>query len=353
MRKLLSTLVVLSFLVHGNVMVTQSRQQQASAEAERRVEALLKQLTLEEKVDLLGGTDGFFVRGVERLKLPRLKMADGPGGVRNFGPATAMPSGIALAATWNTALAERVGTEIGRDARAKGVHFLLRPRRQHLPRADERAQLRILRRRPVPCRAHRRRLHPRRAVAERLGHHQALHGQQLGVRPPQHGLRDRRARDARNLHARLRGRRARGARRRRHGLLQPRQRRARVAEQAPADRRGEDRVGLRRRDDVRLVRHLRRRGGGQRRAGFGDAGAGAHEPEESAAGHRAGQGLGRDHRRQGAPHPPSGRALRLARPRPDRPLRPALQPAGPARRARSRARGDGAPEERGRAVAAR
>ncbi|HZB44465.1 MAG TPA: glycoside hydrolase family 3 C-terminal domain-containing protein, partial [Pyrinomonadaceae bacterium] len=90
-------------------------------------EALLKQLTLEEKVDLLGGTDGFFVRGVERLKLPRLKMADGPGGVRNFGPATAMPSGIALAATWNTALAERVGTEIGRDARAKGVHFLLGP----------------------------------------------------------------------------------------------------------------------------------------------------------------------------------------------------------------------------------
>ncbi|HEX6624714.1 MAG TPA: glycoside hydrolase family 3 C-terminal domain-containing protein, partial [Pyrinomonadaceae bacterium] len=98
-----------------------------SAEAERRVEALLKQLTLEEKVDLLGGTDGFFVRGVERLKLPRLKMADGPGGVRNFGPATAMPSGIALAASWNTQLAERVGTEIGRDARSKGVHFLLGP----------------------------------------------------------------------------------------------------------------------------------------------------------------------------------------------------------------------------------
>ena len=54
-------------------------------------------------------------------------MADGPIGVRNFGPATAMAGGIALAATWNPALAERVGAELGRDARAKGVHFLLGP----------------------------------------------------------------------------------------------------------------------------------------------------------------------------------------------------------------------------------
>jgi beta-glucosidase len=84
-------------------------------------------MTLEEKIDMLGGTDDFFVRGFPRLDLPRLKMADGPLGVRNFGPATAMAGGVALAATWNTQLAGRVGTEIGRDARAKGVHFLLGP----------------------------------------------------------------------------------------------------------------------------------------------------------------------------------------------------------------------------------
>src|SRR6266404_7571703 len=59
--------------------------------------------------------------------MTRLKMADGPIGVRNFGPATAMAGGIALAATWNLPLAERVGTEIGRDARSKGVNFLLGP----------------------------------------------------------------------------------------------------------------------------------------------------------------------------------------------------------------------------------
>ena len=94
---------------------------------EQRVEAILKQMTLEEKIDLLGGTDGFFVRDVKRLGVPRMRMADGPVGVRNFGPATAMAGGVALAATWNAQLAERVGTEIGRDARAKGVHFLLGP----------------------------------------------------------------------------------------------------------------------------------------------------------------------------------------------------------------------------------
>ena len=100
---------------------------QSSAELERRVDSILNQMTLEEKLGLLGGVDGFFIREVQRLQLPRLKMADGPIGVRNFGPATAFAGGVTLAATWNPALAELVGTELGRDARAKGVHFLLAP----------------------------------------------------------------------------------------------------------------------------------------------------------------------------------------------------------------------------------
>src|SRR5215470_6059160 len=98
-----------------------------SAEIEPRIDSILGQMTIEEKIDLLGGVDDFYVRGVPRLGVPRLKMADGPLGVRNYGPATTMAGGIALAATWNPDLAERVGTEIGRDARAKGVHFLLGP----------------------------------------------------------------------------------------------------------------------------------------------------------------------------------------------------------------------------------
>src|SRR6266446_6613081 len=106
-------------------------QKQASSvppsDIENKINSILHEMTLEEKIDLLGGTDGFFARGIPRLNLRRLKMADGPIGVRNFGPATAMAGGIALAATWNLPLAERVGTEIGRDARAKGVNFLLGP----------------------------------------------------------------------------------------------------------------------------------------------------------------------------------------------------------------------------------
>jgi beta-glucosidase len=96
-------------------------------EVESRVASILGQMTIEEKIDLLGGVDFFYLPGVPRLGVPRLRMADGPYGVRNDGPATAFASGIGLAATWNVALAERVGVEFGRDARAKGVHFLLAP----------------------------------------------------------------------------------------------------------------------------------------------------------------------------------------------------------------------------------
>jgi len=99
----------------------------ASSDAEARVDAILEQMTIEEKIDLLGGVDFFYLRGVPRLGVPRLRMADGPMGVRNDGPATAFGGGIALAATWNPALVERVGVEFGRDARAKGAHFLLAP----------------------------------------------------------------------------------------------------------------------------------------------------------------------------------------------------------------------------------
>ena len=98
-----------------------------SGEVESRVASILGKMTLEEKVDLLGGVDFFYLRGVPRLGVPPLRMADGPFGVRNDGPATSFASGIGLAASWNPALAEGVGTEFGRDARAKGVHFLLAP----------------------------------------------------------------------------------------------------------------------------------------------------------------------------------------------------------------------------------
>ena len=99
----------------------------ASPEIEKKVDAILGKMTLEQKIDLLGGMNFFDVRGYPELGLPLLHTADGPIGVRNDGPATTMAGGISLASTWDVALAQRVGEQIGRDARAKGKHFMLGP----------------------------------------------------------------------------------------------------------------------------------------------------------------------------------------------------------------------------------
>jgi len=98
----------------------------SQADGEARVDSLLKQLSLEEKIDLIGGVDAFYIREIPHIHLPRLKMSDGPVGVRNYGPSTAV-GGVALAAAWDPELAQRVGSIFGEDARARGVHFLLGP----------------------------------------------------------------------------------------------------------------------------------------------------------------------------------------------------------------------------------
>ena len=98
-----------------------------SPQIEQKIEAVLSKMTLEQKIDLIGGINTFDVRGYPHLGLPLLHTADGPVGVRNDGPATTMAGGISLASTWDPELAKRVGEQIGRDARAKGKHFLLGP----------------------------------------------------------------------------------------------------------------------------------------------------------------------------------------------------------------------------------
>src|SRR6476659_7969289 len=127
MRRLCSIAALIFSIVFSASAQAPAPSFRSSAELERRVDSILNQMTLEEKLDLLGGVDGFFIRDIPRLNLPRLRMADGPVGVRNFGPATAFAGGVTLTATWNPTLAELVGTELGRDSRAKGVHFLLAP----------------------------------------------------------------------------------------------------------------------------------------------------------------------------------------------------------------------------------
>jgi beta-glucosidase len=91
-----------------------------------RAAGMLRQLSLEEKIDLIGGVDDFYIREIKHIGLPRLKMSDGPIGVRNYGPSTSF-GGIGLAATWDPELARRMGEVVGQDARARGVHFMLGP----------------------------------------------------------------------------------------------------------------------------------------------------------------------------------------------------------------------------------
>ncbi len=98
-----------------------------SSSVEQRVNSMLSRMTLEQKIDYIGGVNGYSVRALPGFGVPPFLTADASMGVRNYGPATAMPGGIGLAATWDPALAERMGTQIGRDARAKGVNFLLGP----------------------------------------------------------------------------------------------------------------------------------------------------------------------------------------------------------------------------------
>jgi beta-glucosidase len=97
------------------------------------VDNLLGQMTLEEKVSMLAGTNMWYTVPIERLGIPSLKMSDGPNGARGAGgftvavKATCFPAGIALSSTWNTNLIERVGQGLARETKAKGANILLAP----------------------------------------------------------------------------------------------------------------------------------------------------------------------------------------------------------------------------------
>jgi beta-glucosidase len=94
---------------------------------EQRVDAMIAKLTLQQKLELIGGLDSMFIRAEPSAAFPTLKMSDGPEGVRTWGPDTAYAGGIGLAASWDPALATKMGESIGKDARSRGVHFLLGP----------------------------------------------------------------------------------------------------------------------------------------------------------------------------------------------------------------------------------
>jgi beta-glucosidase len=107
---------------------------------ERQIDALMEQMTLEEKVSLCHAGSKFAVAAIPRLGIPEFWMSDGPHGVRHeicrdsWDPvdteedrSTYLPTGIALAATWNPELARRFGTVLGAEARHRGKDIILGP----------------------------------------------------------------------------------------------------------------------------------------------------------------------------------------------------------------------------------
>ena len=101
-----------------------------------RVDKLLSQMTIEEKISLLHGTGedlakqvgapGYWA-GLPRLGIPYMRFADGPQGLATYSPSTGMISELGLAATFSTDDAKQNGVIIGRDARALGIDTVLEP----------------------------------------------------------------------------------------------------------------------------------------------------------------------------------------------------------------------------------
>ena len=107
---------------------------------EKRIEKLIKKMTLEEKVGLLHGNSKFYVAGVERLGIPEWSLSDGPHGVRaeinrhdwayagwTNDSASYFPTGTAFAAAWSPELAYRRGEVLGEEARWRKKDVLLGP----------------------------------------------------------------------------------------------------------------------------------------------------------------------------------------------------------------------------------
>ncbi|HLH49199.1 MAG TPA: glycoside hydrolase family 3 C-terminal domain-containing protein [Roseiarcus sp.] len=118
-----------------------------SLPASQRAQLALDQFSQQEKLSLTHGVLGApwghepkpagaigsagYVAGVPRLGIPALQETDAelgianPGNIRPGDTATAMPSDLALASTWDEALARRQGETVGAEARAKGFSVLL------------------------------------------------------------------------------------------------------------------------------------------------------------------------------------------------------------------------------------
>ena len=103
---------------------------------ESRVDRLLGQMTIDEKMNLIRGDaepanvyqgQAGYLPGVPRLGVPSLRFADGPPGLLTRVPAQAETATMGVAATWSRRAAEDNGAVIGREARSLGIDVVLQP----------------------------------------------------------------------------------------------------------------------------------------------------------------------------------------------------------------------------------
>lgn len=107
---------------------------------ETEIDNIIKQMTLEEKIDMLHGKNMFSSAGIPRLGIADVEYADGPFGIReemepnSWNPAhlttdsaTFFPTGSALAATWSMECAYAYGRGMSREARLRGKDMILGP----------------------------------------------------------------------------------------------------------------------------------------------------------------------------------------------------------------------------------
>ena len=98
------------------------------------VEALIRELTLEEKAALTAGGGAFSTVSVERVGIPQINLTDGPSGARGLAwpglggaGSTCIPCGSAIGATWDPDLAQQLGALVGQEAIDRGCFGLLAP----------------------------------------------------------------------------------------------------------------------------------------------------------------------------------------------------------------------------------
>jgi beta-glucosidase len=128
-----------SFSIFMLVIANVNAQNKSNQATDAKINAIIKKLTLEEKIAMLHADGIFSSAGVPRLGIPGLMTDDGPLGVREdvkegwgsanltTDSATFFPNGSALAATWNPELAYRYGHDMGEEARARKKYIMLAP----------------------------------------------------------------------------------------------------------------------------------------------------------------------------------------------------------------------------------